>query len=363
MKRYHLIIIGLAFFIFGCTDSYIDEIIAVDPGPDMEAPDIILTYPVEGTLIRVTEQVTSITINAEVTDDIEIQSVTFDLNGIEIASFDEFRDFRRVVLEFDYDNITNGEHVLTVTANDMSGKTTTKTVNFEKIAPYEPVYDGEIFYMPFDGDNMELVSISNATRVGSPGFAGTGVQGSNAFAGAADSYLTFPTAGLLNEEFSAVFWYKINNVPDRAGLLTVGAPDPNNPNNMNNRTHGFRLFREGSPTNQTFKLNVGNGTNDNWFDGGGAASINPTVNTDWIHLAFSISGTTVAVYIDGEVVSQGVFPGISWAGTDILSIASGAPRFAGWGHLSDRSFFDELRLFNKALTQQEIQAIIAAEMP
>ena len=363
MKRFNLITIGLVFFVFGCNFSYIDEIVAVDPGPDMEAPEIILNYPVEGTLIRVTEQVTSITIRSEVKDDIELQSVIFSLNGNEIGSFSEFRDYRRAILEFDYNNITNGQHVLTVTAKDLSGKTTTKSVNFEKVAPYEPIYDGEIFYLPFDGDNMELVSIRNATRVGNPGFAGTSVVGSNAFAGAADSYLTFPTEGLLHQEFSAVFWYKINNAPDRAGILTIGPPDPNNPNNMNNRTQGFRLFREGSPTRQTFKLNVGNGSGDNWFDGGGAASINPTENTDWIHLAFTISGSSVAVYIDGQVVSQGNFPGIGWANCDILSIASGAPRFTQWGHLSDRSFFDELRLFNKALSQQEIQAIIDTEKP
>ena len=76
---------------------------------------------------------------------------------------------------------------------------------------------------------MELVSIRNATRVGNPGFAGTSVQGSNAFAGAADSYLTFPTTGLLNEEFSAVFWYKINNA--LIGLVSLPLdlrilPDP-----------------------------------------------------------------------------------------------------------------------------------------
>lgn len=363
MKNLNLIYIALLLSIFSCTDSYIDEIVRVEPGPDLEAPAIVLNYPVEGTLIRVTEQVTSITINAEVTDDIELQSVTFSLNGNQIAAFNEFRDFRRALLEFDYDNITNGEHVLTVTANDLSGKTSTKSVNFEKIAPYEPVYDGEIFYLPFDGDNMELVSIRNATRVGNPGFAGTSVQGSNAFAGAADSYLTFPTVGLLGNEFSAVFWYKINNTPDRAGILTIGPPDPARPNNMNNRTQGFRLFREGSPTNQTFKLNVGNGSGDNWFDGGAAASINPTVTTDWVHLAFTISGSSVAVYINGQVVSQGSFPGVGWANCDLLSIASGAPRFTEWGHLSDRSFFDELRLFNKALSQQEIQTIIDAEKP
>jgi hypothetical protein len=40
---------------------------------------------------------------------------------------------------------------------------------------------------------------------------------------------------------------------------------------------------------------------------------------------------------------------------------SGAPRFMEWGHLSDQSFMDELRLFNKALTQSQVQAVMAGD--
>ena len=44
-----------------------------------------------------------------------------------------------------------------------------------------------------------------------------------------------------------------------------------------------------------------------------------------------------------------------------MSIMSGVPRFSGWNHLSDLSHLDELRLFNKVLTQSEIQGIMNAE--
>ena len=50
--------------------------------------------------------------------------------------------------------------------------------------------------------------------------------------------------------------------------------------------------------------------------------------------------------------------GVDWTGCDILSIMSGAPRFTGWNHRSDSSFLDELHLFDKALTQSEIQDIM-----
>lgn len=234
----------------------------------------------------------------------------------------------------------------------------TRTFTTESLTP--SIYEGQILYMPFDGSYEEAVSGEDATVVGTPGFAGEAVQGSDAYAGAADSYLTFPGEGLHADAFTASFWLKVNAVPDRAGVLVMGPPDPNLPATPNNRTAGFRFFRENANGMQRFKLNVGNGTADNWFDGGAAADVDPALN-EWVHFAFTIGETEVIVYLDGEIVSQGTFPGISWEGTDILSIMSGAPRFTEWGHLSDESYMDELRIFNKVLSQDEIRDIIEAE--
>ncbi|MCB0474343.1 MAG: LamG domain-containing protein, partial [Flavobacteriaceae bacterium] len=220
---------------------------------------------------------------------------------------------------------------------------------------------GETFYMPFNGSNAEVISGTMATVEGTPGFAGEGKLGGNAYAGAADSYLTFPTDGLLGTEFSATFWYKLNADPDRAGILVVGPPDTENagyPDVQNKRTSGFRFFRESANGGQTFKLNAGNGTADSWFDGGATATLDPATDTDWVHIAFTISGSECVIYFNGEVVSQGSFTGIDWSGCDILSIMSGAPRFTEWNHFSDNSYLDELHLYNKALTQAEIQAML-----
>src|SRR5690606_35339367 len=191
-----------------------------------------------------------------------------------------------------------------------------------------------------------------------------GVNSNNAYAGAADSYLTFPTAGLdLGNELSGIFWYKLNAVPERGGILVVGPPDDVNPDAPNNRTSGFRLFREpGADGNQRFKLNVGNGTADAWVDGGTAADLDPA-STKWVNIAFTISDTKAILYINGQVVKESDITGISWAGCDILSIMSGAPRFTGWDHKSDLSYMDELRLFSKALSQDEIENIIGVTNP
>jgi hypothetical protein len=212
--------------------------------------------------------------------------------------------------------------------------------------------------MPFEGSYKELNTNTTATKVGAPDFADGKVG--KAYAGATDSYLTYPTTRLKNSNFSAVFWSKINAAPDRGGMLVMGPPDPANTAFQNNRTSGFRFFREGSATAQIIKLNAGNGTADSWFDGGSAATVDPTTG-QWVHMAFTISGTECVVYINGEVAKQGTFGGIDWTGCDILSIMSGAPRFTEWNHFSDLSLMDELRIFNKALTQAEVKTIMNAE--
>jgi hypothetical protein len=85
-------------------------------------------------------------------------------------------------------------------------------------------------------------------------------QVGRAYEGSSNGYLTYNSAGLANEAFSTVFWYKVNPSPDRAGLLVMGPPDEANPDTMNNRTAGFRLFRESAGAMQRIKLNVGNGS-------------------------------------------------------------------------------------------------------
>lgn len=338
----------IAVLALSCDDG-IDSISSVAPGDDETAPSIVISYPAEGTKIKVKESVTSINIQFEVTDDIEIQKATLSLDGTELTSFSSFRDYRRLVGEYLYNDLTNGSHTLTIAATDLAGKNTSKSVAFEKVPPYQPLFDGEVFYMPFDGDYMELISQVTATKVGAPGFEANGLTG-QAYAGAADSYLTFPIDGLKANEFSAAFWYKLNTSSDRAGLISI-SPEGED------RTKGLRFFREGDAASQNISLNVGRNGGETWNTG-----TKLDASGQWVHLAFTVSATTSVIYVNGVKTTTAAMDGaIDWSGCTSMSIASGAPNFAYWGHNSDLSLFDELRIFNKALTQAEIQAIIADE--
>ena len=350
------LILLLLLVFTGCDDNYIDPITAVDPGSDAGNPFVTILRPTEGFEIQVADPVTSTTIEFRAEDDIEIALVTVDLDGVTIASYDSFMDYRIFVDEFVYDNITTGEHILTVSATDIAGNTTSAIRNFSKEPPYTPLFNGETFYMNFDGSYSELITVTDATEVGSPGFSGDAKVGSGAYAGATDSYLTFPSAGLAQgNEFSATFWLKIDASDTRAGIINIAPAEPAGPSD---KPSGFGLIREGNATAQKFILLVGNGTNATWVNPGDPATIDPTLN-EWVHFGISISESNAALYMNGVLVGETAFTGIDWTGVGDLVIMSGDPNFNGWNHKTEKGLMDELRLFNVALTQEDLGEQIA----
>jgi len=344
----------MAIAVFSCNDG-IDPIAPVAPGEDMTAPVVAITYPKEGTLVRLKQDVGPITMQFESVDDIEIKKIDVILDGQTINTFDSFIDYRRAVISYTYPSLENGTHTLEVKATDLSDKVSSKVVDFEKVEPYQPL-DGEIFYMPFDDDYFDLVSITEPTVVGTPSFSDVAKAGKS-YKGAAGAYLSADATDLMGDEFSAAFWYKIDATPDRAGVLTISPPDPG-VDKPNKRTSGFRLLREADGSKQTFKLNIGTGDNETWVGGGAATAIDPSTTTGWVHIAITISQSKAAMYLNGIQVASGDFAGVDWTDCTKMSIASGAPNFVGWDHLSDLSLYDDLRIFNKALTAEEVLALM-----
>lgn len=353
----------LAFLLVGCDNDNIDPITKVAPGEDTANPIVNITYPTGDIVIPFTDTQTNLDLDFTVSDDIEIAKVTVSVDGKAPVEFKDFIDYRRFVKKLPVGVLQLGNHSVTIAATDINGKLTTKTLSFKVDNTYSPIMSGEKFYMPFfDGSYIELISETNASVVGSPSTTGTGYFGF-AYSGTTGSYLSFPTSGLgLGTEFSATFWYNaktgIFSGDDRAGILVVGPPDLANPSAMNNRTNGFRLFRENAGGKQRIKLNVGNGIADTWVDGGAAADVAPN-DGKWRFIAFSIASNKASVYIDGVLVKEvALSVPIAWNGCDILSIMSGEPRFSGWNHKSDGSLMDELRTYNRALSKAEILTVM-----
>ncbi|WP_458628793.1 LamG-like jellyroll fold domain-containing protein [Winogradskyella sp. PC D3.3] len=346
------VVIFTMLFLASCDDG-IDPITKINPGADAGAPVVTINYPTEGTVITGLELVVPIDIKFKVEDDIEVGSIVVNMDGVQIATYDTFLDYRIVNQEFTYNNLSSGEHVLTVTGTDLVGNITTATVNFSKAPPYEALFPGEVFYMPFDDNYTELLSITDADQVGTPEFSGEPFSGTNAFKASEGSYLTFPIDGMFGSHMSGAFWYKVNGDPDRSGILTIG-------DDADDRLQGLRLFREASGVEQRIKLNIGTGDGESWNDGG----VIDVTAEEWVHVAFTISPTQTVIYLNGLPVNTGTPSGpIDWTGCSEITIGSGGETFSYWGHESDNSAMDELRLFNTTLSQDEIQNMINITNP
>jgi len=359
--KYFFFIALMGAFAISCEEG-LDPINPGDPGTEQFSPELTITFPTEGKIVRSSDSVATVYFKFLATDDFELGSVVVVLDGTEIGNVTSFVDYRRWDASFMFNGLRDGEHTLAITVTDLSGKSVADTVNFLKITTeaYVPL-DGEVAYFPFDGDYKDAITETEMTVVGTPDFVNEG-KVNLAYAGATDSYLNFPTTTLTTtHEFSATFWMKINATPDRAGILIMSPEDlanPGYPAVQNLRTSGFRFFREASGANQIIKDNVGFGTGECWNDGG---LVDPSTG-EWFHFAFTISETMSSIYINGELARESELTApIDWTGCDVLTVMSGVPRFTEWSHFSDLSLLDELHMFSRALTPEEVQAFYATK--
>lgn len=350
MKNLYKIISVFAIIlsITSCEDG-IDPITQINPGPDAGAPVVEIAYPTDGTTIQDLNLESTIDIEFEVQDDIEISSVIVNVDGNQTASFNSFVDYRIFQTTVTKDGITTGDHTLEIIATDISGNQTIQIVTFSKEPPYTPLFNGEFLYMPFDGVYTDLISITNPEQIGNPQFAGVSYDGSNAFKATTDSYLSFELdQSNLGDEFTGAFWYKVDASPDRSGILTIG-------DDAADRFQGFRLFREGNATEQRIKANIGTGTGESWNDG----DVITVAAGEWVHIALTVSETESKIYFNGtEVNANALSNPVDWTNCTEIVIGAGGPTFDYWGHASDSSPMDELRLFDRALTSEEINNMI-----
>lgn len=349
MKNFKYKFLGLLLiFVLGsCNYDNIDPLTKVEAGSDAGSPEIIINYPQEGTVISEPEELSNVTVDLKVQDDIELQKIVVLVDDQEVATFTEFTDYRIALEQVVYEGLSMGNHSVTVRATDMEGNETVKTVNFSKEPPYTPKFENEIFYMPFDKTFMELIGFQTADKIGDPAFSDDAYEGTGAYKGAKNSYLSIPLPE-LEDEFTIAFWYKLDASVDRAGILTATDDDDLN--------QGFRLFRESAGEGQQkIKLNLGTGGDSVWNDGGDFAAN----GADWMHITLTVSPTGTAIYFNGVLIRSTELNNftIDWTGVKNLVIGSGL-NFNGWGHNSDTSLIDELRIFDKALSKEEIEAMV-----
>jgi hypothetical protein len=282
-----------------------------------------------------------------------------------------FKDYRRALEAFRYNTLENGTHTLTITATDMSDKSTSASVNFEKVTPYQPKYEGEIVYMPFDGDYLELLTITEGTKGGAPVFVDGLVGKAVSFDAANKGYVLFPSdtlSGVAN--FSMSFWVKPKFVDSNTDGGIDGILGLVNFSNTTGFWGNIDFFVENGSTAAAAKMAI-HVTNDdsevwltevnnvpNFF---GVWS-NHTVTYDGVlhEFKYYINGelklTKAAGWTDALTFKNGgplVFGTVQFQTSPSLTTGSAAQPWASYltGQL------DEIRIFNRALSSTEVQQI------
>lgn len=352
--KYLFLFALITAFTVSC-DKGLDPINPGDPGTEEFAPELSITYPLDGKIVRSVDSVATVAFKFLASDDFELKSVVLLLDGTEIGNITSFTDYRRLDGTFTFNGLIDGEHTLAITATDKSDKSVSQTVNFLKIttAVYVPL-EGEVLYFPFDGDYKDAIAEKELTVVGTPDFVNEG-KVNLAYIGDSASYLTYPTEGIVSTQWSVAFWYKLNAKPVRGGIISISRGDI-----AENRPWGFRMFRENNgTTKQNIGVNFGNGTTETWM--------NPFITVDtasvWMHIAVTFTETSATIYVNGEVAMENtaLTAPLDWTECTSMTIGSGAPNFIYWDHLSDRSLYDEMHFFTRTLTVEEIQSFYAVK--
>src|SRR5262249_33871472 len=76
----------------------------------------------------------------------------------------------------------------------------------------------------------------------------------------------------------------------------------------------------------------------------------------WQHVAVTVDGSVITFYVDGRMVSQAMQPIALTFNTFPFQIGSAAPAYGN----RFNGIIDELSVYDRALTAQEVQAIVAA---
>lgn len=221
-------------------------------------------------------------------------------------------------------------------------------------------------YWAFDGSYIDSVSNTAGTGVGTSftgGFKGQAMQG------ALNGYvLTPPSNAIKNlQSFTITQWVK--TPPPSTGIIDFFT--------LSNTTHfwgNIEMFFENGSDNANGKLRVHvyQGGNDNTYSVDGLSNLfNVWTN---IAVSYDASSSVFTLYINGSKVNSGKVGNVSGplSFADVGNIVFGAPQFQTspsqtsatteqpWASFLTGQL-DEVRVYNKALSAAELQALIVLQ--
>jgi hypothetical protein len=301
-------------------------------GSDVTPPTVSLTSPSAGTTLS---GVTTFTATAS--DNVGVAGVQFLLDGLPVGAEDMTAPY---TLDWTSGTVPNGAHAVSARARDAAGNTTTSAAAAVTVSNAAP--SGLVAYYRFDegtgataadsSGNLNNGTISGASWAASGRFGSAlSFNGTNSIVNIADADSLDLTTGMTLEAWvnpSALTGYRTVVMKDVPGELSYAlyASDGTRPNAWG---------RVGSVSTGVL--------------GSGALPVN-----SWTHLAATYNGAALALFVNGTQVASKALTGTLRTSTNPLHIGGNAV----WGEYF-AGLIDEVRIYNRALSQTEIQADMA----
>ena len=208
-----------------------------------------------------------------------------------------------------------------------------------------PAPSGLVGWWPGEGNANDIAGTNNGTFVDDVGFAPGEVGQAFSFDG--NGYVSIPDSPLLDSLTTSItieLWFKTDQVTsDWTGIVAKG-------------NSAWQLQATPGANTVDFTVSVSAG------DLSSSRSIN---DGQWHHVAGVYDGTNMFLYVDGTLDISQPATGLIPQNSDPLAIGANVQAYVpGCGCNEPGYFFngliDEVSIYNRALTAQEIQAIYAA---
>jgi hypothetical protein len=200
----------------------------------------------------------------------------------------------------------------------------------------------------------------------------SGIHGS-AYQGNTEAYISYLNPNdfvSTSESFTVAFWEKINGAPSGNAAFIFNIPSSNG--NWANTTM-FLLLDWSNPVNNDLAILkfyvVDKNLGDAWLTWEGNNRVPGIQNNQWHHLAFVYNAATskMTLYVDGVANPNqpqwGSHGAANMDGTKVtgLNVGGRNVKDLGWGQ-DFGGALDQFRMYNKALSAAEVQALFAGKM-
>jgi alpha-mannosidase len=311
---------------------------AIDNAADTTKPVVNITSPTGGATVSST-----ITVSAAASDNVGVAGVQFTVDGANLGSEDTTSPYS---VSWNTGSSQNGAHVLSAVVRDTAGNLGTApnvsvTVNNEVTPP--PTEPNPVSSYKFqEGAGATSADGSgngnSGTLSGGAAWTNAGKYGNAVTFNGTSGFITVPDSNFLDLRNTGTIeaWVRLENLNRWQTVVAKGSAN-------NDAVHNYALQIN---TSNRFVCIFGNGSSSKVL-----TSTATAIRSQFTHVACVWNGSQVQLYLNGALnasMPQTLTPGTNTAPLYIGQFGGNTDRLNG--------IIDEVRIYNQALTQVQVQS-------